>query len=483
MNGGGKALIQKILHLLLFRPVIKLVFGIHINGLEHLQNLDRYIIIANHNSHLDVFLLFHLLAPRRISRTHPVAEEIYFSKSRIVFSLVKLLFDPIWIERGKPDTSGDPFAEIKKKLDSNHSVIIFPEGTRGKPGEMKHFKSGIGRLVEDYPDVPIIPVLLSGPERVLPKSSPLLLPFWNYVVIGPPQHFTGSHRDTTRNLESVLVDLKNSESARSHHRSLEDKQKPQTIAFLGIDGSGKSTVSRIVAEELSHGSRICRISDDLELFDGGEPQPVQPLGAETLRSFVSDYAKSAKSLKLYKIPKMAELLLRTQLYYDVRRWYSPAKIVMDGSPLLNMSAWAAIYRGELLDEDILVAAINDLTNGNKKIRLKKSLYSELPELLYLKRLKPGSMILPDVVFLVDVKPSTSIERIESRGGEKQVHENEEKLARLREGYLKVIRIIEKHWNTRVYKIDGEQSLAGVVADCISTLEKIEDEEGADEPAH
>ena len=61
---------------------------------------------------------------------------------------------------------------------------------------------------------------------------------------------------------------------------------------------------------------------------------------EKLREYIGGYAKKAESLKFYKIPKLTELILRNYLIHEVSRWYLPDLIIIDGSPLLNMIAWA-----------------------------------------------------------------------------------------------------------------------------------------------
>ena len=51
----------------------------------------------------------------------------------------------------------------KERIDAGWWILLFPEGTRGKPGEFQDFKSGIGRLVLQFPEIPVVPVFLSGP--------------------------------------------------------------------------------------------------------------------------------------------------------------------------------------------------------------------------------------------------------------------------------------------------------------------------------
>lgn len=444
-----KLFFRVMAHLLILRPFMWLFTGINIEGREHLNDIDQFIIISNHNSHLDIILLLLLLPCSAIPKTHPIAEKEYFSKNKIVFAMVKFLFDPIWIVRGKPDLTGDPFYDIKQKIDLGHNVIIFPEGTRGKPGEMQSFKSGIGRLVSQYPQLPIVPVFLAGPEKALPKSSSILLPFWCCVTIGPPRIFKGHHREITKLLENELVLLSHSDMAVRHKRQSK-KSPPQTIAFLGIDGSGKSTLSKMVAETISKNSSVCYLSDDTEFFEDGSSRPIQPFITEKIRGMLSAYAKRAKSLKLYKVPKLAELLLRNHLCGDMKKWYHPDFIVMDGCPLLNMAAWAALYKKDKLNRESCAAAIRMLAQKGEPLSNTSQIFSDFPELLYLKKLRLEPMVLPDIVIFLDVPPPIAINRINSRGESKQVHETEEKLNELRNAYLLVCDVIKTYFNIPTY---------------------------------
>ncbi|MDP8239402.1 MAG: 1-acyl-sn-glycerol-3-phosphate acyltransferase [Candidatus Hatepunaea meridiana] len=462
--------------------MVKLIFGVSVLGRDNFDFADKFIIISNHNSHLDILLLFSLLPLSKISITHPVAEETYFSKSKIIYFLVGFLLQPIWITRGKPEKGSDPFAGIKAQLDSGHNVIIFPEGSRGKPGEMQSFKSGIGRLVVQYPGLPIIPVYLSGPERSLPKASYLLLPLWNHIIIGPPQICTGTHKEITRQLESVLTGLSHSESARQRQRKATSESPPLSVAVLGIDGSGKSTISKHIAVRFSAESSTCLISDRLDLYENTEVKVVQPLGYEKVRKVISNYAKKAKSLKLYKIPKMTELLLRNHLYFEVRRWYNPEMIVMDGSPLLNMTAWAVLYRDRMLDEETCAKIIMLLTGREEELKPDDPIFSEFKESQYFRSLKLNNLILPDIVIFIDLYPETANTRIAKRGEDRQVHETSEKLARLREAYKMVCKVIRDRWDIPVSIIDGEESLEAVsaVAERFIT-EVIRRKEGKNDP--
>jgi 1-acyl-sn-glycerol-3-phosphate acyltransferase len=55
-------------------------------------------------------------------------------------------------------------------LRSGRPVLIFPEGTRGSDGDLHPFKPGIGLLGVEL-GVPIVPCLIEGTFRALPKGK------------------------------------------------------------------------------------------------------------------------------------------------------------------------------------------------------------------------------------------------------------------------------------------------------------------------
>ena len=71
----------------------------------------------------------------------------------------------IAIERNPPKGS-DPLAPIVESLRSGESLVFFPEGSRGEAGVVAPFRTGIGRLARSLPGLLIVPVYLSGPERI-----------------------------------------------------------------------------------------------------------------------------------------------------------------------------------------------------------------------------------------------------------------------------------------------------------------------------
>jgi 1-acyl-sn-glycerol-3-phosphate acyltransferase len=456
------------LHLLLLRPFLKMFFGVNILGRENFEGLDQFMMVSNHNSHLDILLLFASLPRKHIPRTRPVAAKEYFSRNRTLFGLVTYFFDPIWIVRENKDA--DPLGEMRRVLTQGQNVIIFPEGTRGEPGHIANFKTGIGRLSENFRNIPIIPVFLSGPEKAYPKSAWFPLPVWNEVLIGPPHVCAGDCYNITLGLEMTIRALAETLAAGRHTRPVRHEEV-FSLAVLGIDGSGKSTLSRELARRCSQGAKVCLVTDELELYEGGGRLEIQPLFVEKVRETVGRYAKEARSLKHYKIPKLTELLLRNHLLGEVQRWYTPEAIFQDGSPLLNLTAWSTLYKGDSVDEDVCADAIRVLSGREDAPERGDAIYTRFPELDAMRKGKLTAMRIPDAVIMLDVQPEVSMERIASRGEKVQVHESVEKLARLREGYLMVCRVMERTFGQPVLIIDGKQDLKTVKAQALEFIQK------------
>lgn len=453
--------LKLFIHLFLLRPFIKLIFGVNLFGKENIYNLERFIIIANHNSHLDTLLLFYLLPVKQILITHPVAAKEYFSKSKIIFGLVNYLFSPIWVARSDPSVRAEFMNEVKNILDKGHNIIMFPEGTRGLPGEIQSFKSGIGRISEQYRDISIIPVFISGTEKSFPKGGFIPIPIWNNVIITPPQVFKESYNEITHTLENIIYELSENETALRHKRKLRKTQSIISIAILGIDGSGKSTLSKNISKLLSNNSSVALVSDKLEFFKNNQLKLTQPFITENIRGRVSKIAKNAKSLKSYKIPKLAELFLRDILLIEIKKWYHPDIVVLDGSPLLNLTAWAILYKEKFYNENVCLKAIKILSSRDEEIAKNDQIYIDFPELSALKKLRLTHLNLPNIVIFLDLEPSIAIDRIDKRGQKKQVHETKEKLTKLRNAYLITCKVIKSELGIPTCILDGNDTINNI----------------------
>lgn len=122
-----------------------------------------YVVVANHESTADPFLLSHLPWDMRW-----VAKEELF-RPPVVGWYMKLSGD-IPLRRGDGESVREMFAVCRETLDNGLSVMIFPEGTRTRDGELLPFKDGAFQLAIDA-QVPVLPIALHGTRACRPKGS------------------------------------------------------------------------------------------------------------------------------------------------------------------------------------------------------------------------------------------------------------------------------------------------------------------------
>jgi 1-acyl-sn-glycerol-3-phosphate acyltransferase len=79
------------------------------------------------------------------------------------------------VRRGSGKEAGNPLAACEESLDRGEILVLFPEGSRGEPEALAHFKKGIGHLARARPKVPVIPVFMQGVHIILRKVEALRL--------------------------------------------------------------------------------------------------------------------------------------------------------------------------------------------------------------------------------------------------------------------------------------------------------------------
>ena len=194
MFGISRNNIIKFLFFTFFvKPFILFALGINARGMENLPKAGPAILVANHNSHIDTLLLMSLFSTKNILNMRPVAAEDYFCNTKIKAYICKAFIDIIPIKRhiGKL-TKEELFKDINLALANKQIVILYPEGTRGEDNKLKEFKTGIAHIASMNPDVPIIPIYINGPDKILPKIDAILVPFISDIYIGQPLYYDGS---------------------------------------------------------------------------------------------------------------------------------------------------------------------------------------------------------------------------------------------------------------------------------------------------
>ena len=141
-----KKLILSLIYPLCMRQFLQLIMGVHYVNREILRGSEQFIIVCNHNSHLDAMALMAALSWQQIDRTKPVAAGDYFGKTPIKKRLTEFFVNALLIPRSRPkegETFPDPIQLMVNALGAGHSLIIFPEGTRGEAGKYRNLKKAL----------------------------------------------------------------------------------------------------------------------------------------------------------------------------------------------------------------------------------------------------------------------------------------------------------------------------------------------------
>lgn len=185
----------RILKILFFafivRPIMFIGLGLNIFNREKLVLKGPAVLASNHNSHLDTMVLMSLYPLSAIHRVRPVAAADYFLSNPLLawFSLNVIGIIPL--ERRNKVVTMSLFDECYKALDRGEILIIFPEGSRGSPETLSPLKKGIYHLLKERPEVPVIPIIMHGLGRALPRGEGLFVPFNCDVVVGDPLYARG----------------------------------------------------------------------------------------------------------------------------------------------------------------------------------------------------------------------------------------------------------------------------------------------------
>jgi glycerol-3-phosphate dehydrogenase (NAD(P)+) len=141
----------------ILQPFFHIYFRMGRIGREHIPREGPVIIAANHRSFLDPFVIG-TMARRPM---YYVAKEDLFVNRFTAWLLNALGAFPV--RRGASDA--DSIATAEAILARGGIVLIFPEGTRIRPGSLGKPKRGVGRLALET-GAPVVPVAVIGTEDV-----------------------------------------------------------------------------------------------------------------------------------------------------------------------------------------------------------------------------------------------------------------------------------------------------------------------------
>jgi 1-acyl-sn-glycerol-3-phosphate acyltransferase len=199
--------LRLLFFLLVVRPVVFIALGLNVRHRRRLPSSGPAIVVANHNSHLDTFVLMSLFPLKVLAQVHPVGARDYFFRNRWIAWFSRHLVGIIPLDRQIKSAKEHPLRPIAEALERGEIVIVFPEGSRGEPERLAEFKTGIAHLAERHPEIPIFPIYLHGLGKALPRGEALLVPFFCDVFIGEPIQWPGDRQAFMQKLAANMTAL------------------------------------------------------------------------------------------------------------------------------------------------------------------------------------------------------------------------------------------------------------------------------------
>jgi 1-acyl-sn-glycerol-3-phosphate acyltransferase len=184
-------------------------------GRERVDLRHACFFVANHQSWLDIPALFvavpaplHFIAKQELARVPFLGW--YIAAMGMVF-----------VDRRARRRALASVGQAGELLAAGGCLVSFPEGTRGRPGELGRFKSGGFAAVLDSPAdspgdsptraVDVVPVGIVGTGRILPRGGFKVRPGRIEVRFGAPLSLTGlavqDRADLARRAETAVAEL------------------------------------------------------------------------------------------------------------------------------------------------------------------------------------------------------------------------------------------------------------------------------------
>ncbi|WP_040812561.1 lysophospholipid acyltransferase family protein [Nocardia concava] len=184
-------------------PVLRLLGRPEIEGLHHVPADGPVIIAANHLAVVDSLYLC-LVLRRKVTF---IAKQEYFTEGGFRGRINRFVMNAtgqVPVDRTGGSAGSDSLAAAVKILESGGIWGIHPEGTRSPDGRIYRGRTGVIRVAMQT-GAPVIPVVLSGTDRVNPRNRRFLRPAKVRVSFGRPRHFLPADQQAVRRATDELM--------------------------------------------------------------------------------------------------------------------------------------------------------------------------------------------------------------------------------------------------------------------------------------
>lgn len=161
-----------------------------VKGKENLPEESNVLFVSNHQGNFDIPILLSALNQRVAFIAKKEIKKMPFIGEWM--DIVNCIF----IDREDVRQSVRAINKGAKQIKNGQAMVVFPEGTRSKDGQLNDFKAGSLKLAVKA-DAKIIPVTINGSIKAMKKGDLLIKPAKVILTIGEPIILEPDERDTT----------------------------------------------------------------------------------------------------------------------------------------------------------------------------------------------------------------------------------------------------------------------------------------------
>lgn len=144
-----------------------------VDGLEHVDPRQHYVIVANHRSWMDAMAVITALKTKKIAPVFVVKRGLMFFP---VFGVYMWLAGYVPVTRGgRRGSNKRALEKAARHVKQGVTVLAFPEGTRAPTHRFMPFKRGAATLALAS-GTPLLPVAISGTAQLYPRGTPFVRP-------------------------------------------------------------------------------------------------------------------------------------------------------------------------------------------------------------------------------------------------------------------------------------------------------------------
>jgi len=164
-----------------------------VSGRENMDRRKSYVIVSNHQSQYDIFVLYGWLG---VDFKWVMKQEL---RKVPVIGIACDKLGHIFIDRADRKAAVATIKQAKTKIRGGTSVLFFPEGTRSRTLRMLPFKKGAFKMALDL-GLPILPISIIGTRDILPPDTIDIFPGTAEMIIHEPVAIQGYNDDNMKKL-------------------------------------------------------------------------------------------------------------------------------------------------------------------------------------------------------------------------------------------------------------------------------------------